>query len=313
MTIYTDGGCDPNPGPGGWGAVLVSGMKTKEISGAEPHTTNNRMELTAAVSALGLLRQRCRVDLYTDSQYLRNGITRWIDAWVANDWRRRGGAPVENVDLWQALLAEVGRHEVEWHWVRGHRGNPLNERADALATEARRRMLAEGRARPRPGRPSARTGEGAGPDLADLPVVTIHARGCALGVPGPGGYAAVVEEAGGQRRIVSGGWPSATSNVMELWAAIAGLRALESPSRVTVHSPSKYVVDGASRWLARWERNRWRTRSGDDVKNRELWQELAKVMGDHDITWRYLPAGADSEPSALAAQRAREEAERIRG
>jgi len=312
VTIYTDGGADPNPGPGGWGAVLVSGTKVKEISGGESHTTNNRMELTAAVSALRLLKRPCSVDVYTDSQYLRRGITDWVTSWLANDWRRANGAPVENVDLWQELLREVDRHEVQWHWVRGHRGDPLNERADALASEARRRVVGE-----RGGRSGGKPSHAAGGDRAlaetDLPAVSIYARGCALGVPGPGGYAAVIAAEGAEAEVVSGGWPSATNNAMELWAVIAGLRTLKGPSRVTVYSPSKYVVDGATRWLARWERNRWRTKGGDPVKNRELWQELATLMGDHDISWKHLPAAADSEYSELAAHTARAEAERVRG
>jgi len=136
VTIYTDGGADPNPGPGGWGAVLVQGLHTREISGADPATTNNRMELTAAIMALRMLRPRCRVQIVTDSQYLRRGITEWVANWEAHGWRKRNGAPVENVDLWQALLKETARHEVTWRWVRGHAGNACNERVDALAKKA---------------------------------------------------------------------------------------------------------------------------------------------------------------------------------
>ena len=137
VTIYTDGACKGNPGPGGWGALLVahtpSGPKEREICGGERQTTNNRMELTAAIEALTVLKRRCVVDLYTDSQYVRQGITEWLAGWKRKHWRTAGGAPVKNQDLWQALDAAVQAHEVRWHWVKGHAGHPGNERADALA------------------------------------------------------------------------------------------------------------------------------------------------------------------------------------
>jgi len=136
VTIYTDGACSGNPGPGGWGALLMAGNRRKEISGGEPQTTNNRMELTAAIAALRALHQPVEVDLYTDSMYVRNGITEWIDAWKRNGWRRRSGKrllPVKNVDLWKELDRLVAEHQVTFHWVEGHSGHPENERADELA------------------------------------------------------------------------------------------------------------------------------------------------------------------------------------
>ena len=136
VEIYTDGACRGNPGPGGWGAVLSSGNHEKELSGAEPLTTNNRMELTAAIRALAALKRPCSVALYTDSQYVRKGITEWLPQWKARDWRTADRKPVKNVDLWQALEREIERHRIEWHWVKGHAGVPGNERADRLANEA---------------------------------------------------------------------------------------------------------------------------------------------------------------------------------
>jgi ribonuclease HI len=133
VTIYTDGGCKGNPGPGGWGAVLIYKGREREIFGGEPLTTNNRMELMAAIAALETLKRPCRVELHTDSQYLRNGITEWISGWKANGWRTAAKKPVKNADLWQRLDAARQRHEVSWHWVRGHAGHPENERADRLA------------------------------------------------------------------------------------------------------------------------------------------------------------------------------------
>ena len=133
VEIYTDGACRGNPGPGGWGVVLRSGDRVKELSGGEPATTNNRMELKAAIEALAALKKPCRVDLYTDSVYVRSGITQWLPAWRARGWRTADKKPVKNQDLWEALAALNERHDVAWHWVKGHAGHPENERADELA------------------------------------------------------------------------------------------------------------------------------------------------------------------------------------
>ena len=135
VVIHTDGACSVNPGPGGWGAVLVSGSHRKELKGGEHHTTNNRMELMAAIAALEALKLPCRVDLHTDSQYLRNGIMSWIKSWKRNGWRTADKKPVKNVDLWQRLEEALLHHKVQWHWVRGHAGDAMNERADELARE----------------------------------------------------------------------------------------------------------------------------------------------------------------------------------
>lgn len=133
IEIFTDGACRGNPGPGGWGALLRYGDVEKELYGAERNTTNNRMELTAAIEALKALSQPCRVDLTTDSVYVRSGITEWLEGWKRRNWRTAARKPVKNVDLWQALDEESRRHKVTWHWVKGHSGHPENERADALA------------------------------------------------------------------------------------------------------------------------------------------------------------------------------------
>ena len=137
VTIYTDGGCAPNPGPGGWAAILLMGTHKKELKGGEPTSTNNRMELTAAISALEALKWPCVVDLHTDSTYVRDGITKYIKNWKRNGWRTAAKEPVKNVDLWQRLDAAVQAHTVNWHWVKGHSGDHYNERADELVHEAR--------------------------------------------------------------------------------------------------------------------------------------------------------------------------------
>jgi ribonuclease HI len=135
VQIFTDGACSGNPGPGGWGAVLRFDGKEKELKGGEPVTTNNRMELMAAISSLETLKRDCSVDMFTDSNYLKDGITKWIHSWRRNGWRTADRKPVKNAELWQRLDAALGRHQIRWHWVRGHAGHAENERADALARE----------------------------------------------------------------------------------------------------------------------------------------------------------------------------------
>jgi ribonuclease HI len=133
VVIYTDGACKGNPGPGGWGALLQYNGRVREIFGGEAHTTNNRMELTAVIQALGTLKRRCAVAVYTDSQYVKNGIQTWIHAWKRNGWKTADRKPVKNADLWQDLDLAVAQHDVEWHWVKGHAATPGNVRADELA------------------------------------------------------------------------------------------------------------------------------------------------------------------------------------
>jgi ribonuclease HI len=136
VEIYTDGACRGNPGPGGWGALLIAGAHERELSGAERDTTNNRMELTAVIRALEALKRPAAAALYTDSEYVRRGITEWLPAWKANGWRTAAKKPVKNRELWEALDVAAARHEIAWHWVRGHSGVPGNERVDALANRA---------------------------------------------------------------------------------------------------------------------------------------------------------------------------------
>ncbi|WAT19099.1 ribonuclease HI [Aurantiacibacter sp. MUD11] len=136
VEIFTDGACKGNPGPGGWGAILRSGGKEKELSGSDAETTNNRMELTAAIEALKALKRPCEIALHTDSKYMIDGITKWIHGWRRNGWKNAAKKPVANADLWQALEAAMEPHRIDWHWVKGHAGHPENERADRLASDA---------------------------------------------------------------------------------------------------------------------------------------------------------------------------------
>ncbi|MBI1839901.1 MAG: ribonuclease HI [Verrucomicrobia bacterium] len=136
VTIHTDGGCEGNPGPGGWGVVIQHGEQRFEFKGSEPATTNNRMELSAAIAGLRSLNQPCEVTLWTDSQYVKKGMSSWVHAWKARGWRTAGKQPVKNEDLWKTLDEIASRHRVQWQWIKGHAGHPLNERCDELAREA---------------------------------------------------------------------------------------------------------------------------------------------------------------------------------
>ena len=140
LDLFTDGACKGNPGPGGWGALLRLGAHEKELSGAERDTTNNRMEMTAAIRGLSALTEPCEVAVYTDSKYLIDGITKWVDGWKKRGWVNASKKPVRNADLWHELIELVGRHRVEWNWVKGHSGHPENERVDRLASEAAERV-----------------------------------------------------------------------------------------------------------------------------------------------------------------------------
>ncbi|MBL1430234.1 MAG: ribonuclease HI [Robiginitomaculum sp.] len=143
VEIYTDGACRGNPGPGGWGALLIFGDVEKEISGGEDSTTNNRMELMAAIRALNQLKRSCKVTLHTDSKYVRDGITKWLDSWKRRGWKTAAKKPVKNRDLWEELDTATQRHSIEWLWVKGHDGDPGNERADELANKGLENWLCE--------------------------------------------------------------------------------------------------------------------------------------------------------------------------
>ena len=143
VEIFTDGACKGNPGPGGWGVLLRMGRHEKEMSGGEAQTTNNRMELTAVIRALGALIEPCKIDLYSDSKYVIEGITSWVDGWQRRGWKTSAKKPVLNEDLWRELIDLASRHDVTWHWVKAHNGHPENERVDQLASNEAQRMGAE--------------------------------------------------------------------------------------------------------------------------------------------------------------------------
>jgi ribonuclease HI len=278
ITIYTDGGADPNPGIGGWAALLKYGDHEKVLSGNDPETTNNRMELQAAIAALQAINRPSTIEFHTDSEYLRQGITQWIEKWAANNWQLKGGRPVLNADLWQKLWPLVKRHEIAWHWVKGHAGDEGNERVDQLARQARLAIT-----------PEAQLSD-------DIP--RLYLRASCKGNPGPGGWGVVLEHQG-ETEQASGAAPATTNNRMEITAVIEGLLLLPPGSSVQVFTTSDYLFQGATQWIHGWRRNKWQKKDGQPVANADLWQALDQLSKNYAIRW--LNAKGQDSPALAEA------------
>jgi ribonuclease HI len=292
VTVHTDGGCDPNPGPGGWAAVLSLADREVTLCGNAPDTTNNRMELEAAIAAMAYLAARygkCEVELYTDSTYLHQGIDEWIDDWFARGWKTKTGEAVKNQDLWRDLYRLAHTHQVRWHWVKGHAGDPQNERVDVLAREARQRLPGDTPAM----RPSPPPGQG----LATPVEVWVGVSSSG----GSGGWAAVVRS-GEETRTLSGSEAGASGNALLIQAAVATLEALDEPCAVTVYTDADYLGRGASEWAPAWQRQRWLTRAGKPVSNQPLWEALLRAAASHQVTWQIIRG--DLPPELAAAKQA---------
>ena len=264
IIIYSDGGSDPNPGIGGWAALLRYGRHEKVLTGHDPQTTNNRMELTAAIHALEALKRPSEIEFHTDSEYLRKGITEWIAGWAERGWKTKAGKPVSNADLWQRLWPLVQRHTIRWHWVKGHAGDPLNERVDTLAREARLQITP--------------------PDQLPEDVQRLYIRGSCKGNPGPGGWGAVLAW-DGESEQNSGSEAQTTNNRMELQAAISGLLLVQPGSTVQIVTGSDYLFQGATRWIHGWRQREWKKRDGQAVANADLWQALDRLSKEYAIMW----------------------------
>lgn len=293
VSIYTDGGADPNPGAGGWGAVILDqeGQSARELSGGAAHATNNRMELTAAIRALEAVEPGTPVRLFTDSTYLKKGVTEWLPGWIARGWRRRSGE-LQNEDLWRRLAALEEAHDVEWRWLKGHAGDRYNERADELAT-------AEIRAR--------RGGEA---DRSGARDVDAEVLVRVSGGDGRGGWVAVVRRADGaeeEAEVLSGSMPGVGANELEILAAAEVLESLPEDLHVAVYSGSDYLRNGADRWLAGWRRSGWTTKAGTPVRNRQAWQRLERALSGRRVVW---PSVKEAKPPGWKelGKRAREAA-----
>jgi len=271
LVIYTDGACSPNPGPGGWGAVILSGNSViSELSGYGGESTNNRMELSGAVAAFKSLQSPHRIVLYTDSQYLKNGITDWITSWQQNNWQTAGRKPVKNSDLWKELLIQIKRHKITWKWVRGHGSNRWNIRADELAVAARKA-----------GDKSAVSREKVEPADDDIHLFTGVTCKHSSGI---GAWSAVLTWRN-RVRVLGARVEGMTANQLYVRAVIAGLESLKKALPVHVHTHSGYLRDGANSWLEGWRKRNWQTREGKPVSNKELWQKLSTLLTQHKVSF----------------------------
>lgn len=222
------------------------------------------MELQAAIGALKALTRPCAVEFHTDSQYLRKGISEWLPEWERRNWQTKAGRPVQNADLWRELDAMTHQHTIDWQWVRGHAGNPFNERVDRLARDARLSIT-----------PQA--------DI-DPNVPKLFVRSSCKGNPGPGGWAAVYETAEGQESTADH-VASTTNNRMELTAIIEGLLMAPINSTVEVYTTSDYVYQGMTQWIHGWRRRSWLKKDGQPVANADLWRALDKLANNYRLRW----------------------------
>jgi ribonuclease HI len=265
VTIYTDGGCNPNPGPGGWGAVIIDDNGTEtELSGGALDTTNNQMELTAVITTLDSLKTPHTIDLYLDSQYVKNGLNEWMAGWVRKGWRTSTGDPVKNVELWKALYQATQRHTITWHWVRGHTGVKYNERVDELATAAM----------PKSKKVTLSN---------DRLVVFIR-----VAVPkndGAGGWALRVWD-GKEATDHSGRLPKVTSaNELELRTAFQIFKTVPKDVPLQIFCPSDYLYKGMTQWLEGWKKRGWVSSTGSKVKYEEIWRGLDEATRTRDVQW----------------------------
>jgi ribonuclease HI len=287
VTIYTDGACKGNPGPGGWGLILLAGGAEKELFGGDPDTTNNRMEMMAAIKALQTLSRPCSVELYTDSQYVIKGCTEWLVGWKKRNWRKSDKSPVENVDLWKLLDEQLGRHDIKFHWVRGHSGDKYNERADQLANQGV--DLVRGQAAERSTAPKPQAAQGAlnlAPKASGKPTVEAYTDGSSR-KSGAGGWAVVLVNQGVESEQ-SGGAHDTTNNRMEMMGPIIALETIPAHEHVRITTDSQYVQKGIEEWIHNWKKRGWRTADNKPVKNVDLWQRLDKICAGREITWAWV-------------------------
>ena len=242
--------------------------RPQELSGGEANTTNNRMELRAALEALKSLAGAHRIQLYTDSQYLRRGVTEWLPVWQARGWQTTGRTAVKNQDLWRALAAQLTRHDLTWHWTRGHAGDRWNEHADRLA-----RSEIEIAALP----------------LDDRQCVHLFTAVSYLGKEKKGAWAVRLRYRE-QIKHLSGGETDTSSNRLHIRAALEGLQALTRPIPVHLYTTSDYLKNGATAWSKGWAANGWKTRDNKPVRHRALWEALAVLTRRYAITWHVLSA-----------------------
>ena len=301
VEIFTDGACGDNSGVGGWGAVIrYSDGREEEIHGSEEHTTNNRMELSAAINALRHLPAPTHVDLTINSRYVQDGITKWIEGWKRNGWKTKQGKAVKNIDLWQDLEHQVRRHRVTWRT-----GHKENKRADKLARQGVKDVRSRVNTR-------SDSKEGLIESFVLKPEpewvyskVEIFTDGACSGNPGVGGWGAVIRYSDGREEEIHGAEEHTTNNRMELSAAINALRHLQAPARVILTTDSRYVKDGITKWIEGWKRKGWKTADSKAVKNINLWQDLERLVRWHRVTWQWVEGHTGHKENERADKLAR--------
>jgi ribonuclease HI len=291
ITIHTDGACKGNPGPGGWGVILQTNGAEKELFGGEHDTTNNRMEMTAVIQALQALSRPCAVELYTDSEYVIKGSSEWLPAWKKRNWRTAKKEPVKNADLWKLIDEQLGRHDVVFHWVRGHSGHALNERADALANKGVASLKKDGASRPAliERAPAPDVGQGTlefNPVITVQPSIRIYADGSSRKTKA-GGWGVVIINHGVETEM--SGWSfDTTNNRMELEGPIQALQALPVGRSAHITTDSEYVQKGIEEWIKDWRKRGWRTSSNKPVKNVDLWVKLETLCAERKVSWAWV-------------------------
>lgn len=299
VIIYSDGGAKPNPGTGGWAALLIRNGQIEEISGREVDTTNNRMELTAAIRALQELGEVSKVEFHTDSQYLKNGITQWMAGWVRNGWLTANKQPVLNQDLWEELHEAMQDHELKWNWVKGHATSKYNNRVDELATAARERREATPMDVPEV-KASADT---------DAQLYVYSSMDYTAKV---GGWGVSVVTKDGKKTVYNGSEANSSGNQLVLAGCARVLEELAGAGiqSVVVYSDSDYLTNGMSKWLAGWMKRGWKTASGEPVKNQALWKRLYEAAKPYSIQWEHLEK-FENEHSKKAHEAAKKAVQRV--
>lgn len=296
VTIYTDGGCEPNPGTGGFGVVMIFEDRVEEFSGGAEETTNNQMELIAAITALEALPQPYNVTLFTDSQYVKNGIESWLKTWVKNNWRTASRQPVKNQDLWQRLHQATQRHNITWQWVRGHAGNHYNEKVDQLAAAEIARL----KGKPVPAPIADKSAQESAPE-SDIQVYLTALYNFDLR---QGGWRALIVTLAGEKEL--GGKESHSSeNQLLLTGLVAALQSLPKGKKAAVYTQSEYIQKGMTAWMKGWIKNGWRTAKGDPVKNRELWEAAHQAAQRCELRWPPVSTPADQTRMTALLQRIR--------
>ncbi|KAK8884291.1 hypothetical protein M9Y10_043399 [Tritrichomonas musculus] len=317
---YTDGACRGNPGPGGWGAVLIQDKYYTQMSGYSAQTTNNKMEMQASIEVLSFIPLNSKISITTDSKYLKQGIQEWIQNWKRNGWKLKNGGHVKNAEQWQKLDELVTNRNVNWGWVKGHNGDPLNELADNLATSAitARRGISINDTNQNhevpvssltllPRTPQKIRNKQLNQTFKSVHLVEflqhhdkidvtyIYIGISCKGNPGPGAWAAIIQQNGLEVQLSES--ERVTSKYrLEMKAIISAISSLPERSVIHLTVDSDFVRNGITKWIQNWKKNGWKTANNTDVKNQDLWQKIDNLNTVYPIHWDWIQQGTDDHP-----------------